>query len=88
MKSFPFPFPYLSKQNSGVSPSGEVKSQKSEWAKRPATANRMNFVRLADSVASRTRASRLLTPEFRLLNSKFFFNPMPNLVDFQASYEL
>ncbi|WP_269141657.1 hypothetical protein [Nostoc commune] len=41
----------------------------------------MNFVRLVDSAASRTTASRLLT-------SEFFFNPMPNLVDFQASYEL
>ncbi len=29
----------------------EFRSQESEWAKRPATANRMNFVRLADSAA-------------------------------------
>jgi len=38
----------------------EFRSQESEWAKRPATANRMNSVRLVDSAALAShRASRL-----------------------------
>ena len=44
----------------------EFRSQKPEWAKRPATANRINFVLLVDSAALASPRSLLASRRERL----------------------